>query len=645
MRTRINPVTAEENKLKQNAELWAKTSPKEAVLLPYRSCSELVFVQTEKQEPNLFNNNSTKFYHSQEGALKEANKWFSQLDLKLIDALYIYGVGLGYYFDAAKNWLETNPAHHLIFLEDDIDVIYRLFQTEKGTELLQHDQVDVYYFKDLEDQDTILETLYWNLMTTRSGVSALKLYQEQKPEFFDELQHKILFDIANKDALVDEYLKYGAGFFRNFYPNLKFLSKARWGNALFGKFSKVPAIICGAGPSLQKNLPMLKSLTSKALVFAGGSALNVLDAQGLLPHFGAGIDPNPDQYRRLSTHTSLNMPFFYRNRMFHQALQQVKGELLYISGSGGYDVSDWFEEKFEITAEFFDEGHNIVNFCTELACRLGCNPIIYIGVDLAYTGMQLYAPGVLSDATVNEKELLEEEDIDKRVLNRKDIYGNPTYTLWKWIAESQWIGEFSSEHTDHLFINATEGGIGFPGVANMTLEKTAKQYLTQEFDLPKRIQKEVNNASLPQVTKEKVDQALQDLYDSLKRCVEDLNILIEEGSTIIQRILSENEVPTITQTGKAALYETELADEPAYQYVLDIFNAVYSRVLNRDLTRISNIADDAQRTIKKLEINNKKLSFLRDVASVNIEIINWGAAGPPIPPAKGPKALWKPERG
>ena len=48
-------------------------------------------------------------------------------------------------------------------------------------------------------------------------------------------------------------------------------------------------------------------------------------------------------------------------------------------------------------------------------------------------------------------------------------------------------------------------------------------------------------------------------------------ILIEEAQTLYNNIKTEKQIPPRLQSGRSALYETELADEPGYQYVLDIF--------------------------------------------------------------------------
>lgn len=606
----------------KNCEKWAQTDPKKAVLLPYVDCKDLEFCQTDQNELNLkfVFNHQVHFFYSSQGAMKEATDWFTHLQLTHIPLIYVYGVGLGYYYQAAKNWLQQDPSRRIVFIEDNLAVIHRLFETELGTQLIQDPQVQLHFFEGMEKSKELFNVLYWNFFLTTLTVSALKLYAKVKETVYIELQHKIHYDASLKNSLLTEYLEYGTGFFKNFYPNILCLEGSYLADNLFGKFKNIPAIICGAGPSLEKNIQVLTQLSHKAIIFAGGSAINAINKEHLQPHFAAGIDPNAPQYDRVSTNTAYEVPFLYRNRLLHKAFRAVHGPLLYVTGSGGYDISTLFEEAFNIQGKRLEEGHNVVNFCLEVAHAMGCNPIIFVGMDLAYTHMKAYAPGVVEQNTVDAETIVKEDQVDHAALLKQDIYGEPIYTLWKWMAESEWIGDFAKNDPDTIVINATEGGLGFPGVPNMTLKEVEKNYLKSTYDLKGMIHSEIMNSSLPQVKTEQVLNIMKDLSQSLERCEEDLSVLIEESEVIKARIKKEKKVPTIQQTGKASLYETELAEESGYQYVLQIFNEAYTRVLNRELQALNHLSEIKQ-VIGKIDILIKRFAFLRNVSRVNRELI------------------------
>lgn len=614
-----------EKRFYENIMKWSSVHPREALLLPYRSDPDLSLTQTKNNEVNLVRNHNGQklYYHSNTNAEEEAKKWAEKLELKGKSVIYIFGIGLGYYYKAIKSWLKKDYKRSVVFLENDLGVIRSFFQTETAATFLKDSQASLYYFENINSSSETLDAMYWNYIHTQMVVSALGLYNKIQKELTQELHHKIVYDAAIKNALVEEYLRYGANFFKNFYANQLYLNESYLGTHMFGKLHNVPAIMCGAGPSLTHALDLLPHLRDKALIFAGGSALNALSSSQILPHFGAGIDPNPTQLDRLSTSSGFEVPFFYRNRLLHQAFRKIHGPKLYIPGSGGYDVADWFEKQLDIWyPEYLDEGHNIVNLCVQIASHLGCNPIIFVGMDLGFTGMQTYASGIEKDVKITKEQLTNTGDFDKDALLKKDINGKPLYTLWKWMAEADWIGNFAREHPHISFINCTEAGLGFPGVPNIPLKEACTTYLNRQYDLDNRIHAEIQTCAMPDVTEEKVEDLVKQMYESMKRCIDNLSVIIEETNRVKSKIEQENKIPDILQTGRAALAETELTDEIAYEFIIDLFNNIYSRILNFELQRIKKSRlNEVKRTLKRIELNLKRVNFLKDVARVNIGVI------------------------
>jgi len=606
-----------EKLFENNLKAWSKTCPKEAVLLPYVNSSAIVDCVTDRNEPNIAKN--SLIYHSPKSAQTEAETWFNDLTLQDVSLVFVYGIGLGYYYDAIKNWLKKDRQRRLVFFEDDLAIIHKLFGTERGASILKDPQVQLVYFRDLEDKG-VFDAFYWNFNMTRLAFTALESYVTFKQKLFSDLRYKIAYDAAIKNALVSEYIEYGAAFYVNFYQNMLSLPRSYRGNHLFGKFCKIPAIICGAGPSLANNIATLGSVLDRALVFAGGSAVNVLNNAGLQPHFGAGIDPNLTQLKRLAENQAYEIPYFYRNRLYHAAFNFIHGPRLYINGAGGYDTADYFEEKLHIKEEWLDEGHNVVNFCTEIAQAMGCDPIIFVGMDLAFTGMKEYAPGVVEDANIQQSTILDVANEDNRAMIRPDINGHPTYTLWKWIAESNWLGTYAKEHPTTTIINCTEGGLGFPGVPNRTLKEVSDDYLVRQYELKDRIHAEIQNVAMPNVTEGKVVKIMRGLDSSLQNIIGHFQIMQDETLAEIEKIKAGEK--EIRQSGRAILAETELMEEPAYKAVIEVFNQVYALILSRDVHEL-NIGRYSikQRTIKKLQLKQRKYAFLRDVARINHELI------------------------
>lgn len=613
-------------RFEKNVEYLSRIIPKTALKLPYADCSHVSFCKTRRGEDNLkWEAGGKSFYlHSHVSAQQEAEDWFKSLDLKGVNVLYVYGVGLGYYFDAAKKWLDESVGHYLVFIEDDMAVLHRLLETQRGTEILEHKQVQLHYMERTESSEPMFQWLAWFFVLSQMDFSALRAYEKEKEPLFIQLRSQIMHDSVYHDSIAAEYLRYGKSFYRNFYRNMLYLDESYHGNRLFGEFKKVPAIICGAGPSLDKNIDVLAGLSDRALIFAGGSSLNVLASKGILPHFGAGIDPNPPQYERLISNFGYEVPFFYRNRMYHEAFRAIHGPRLFLNGAGGYDISEWFEEKLGLEGEIIDEGHNVVNFCVEIARNLGCDPIVFVGMDLSYTDMRAYASGVLINASVEEHAIVNQSGLDGAAFYRSDIHGNQVYTLWKWINEAEWIASYAESNPHTRFINATEGGLGFRGIPNHTLVQVRDEHLRAPLDLATRVHGEIQRASMPQVSAAKILDLMKELRESLNRCVELADGLVTEAQVMEEKVKSGKSVVHSLQTGKAALYEEELTEEVAYKRILTLPCQVCNKVLARKMHQIqydSTLKTDREKNLKRLEVDIQKFKFIKEGAQVNLKVM------------------------
>lgn len=580
----------------KNLSLLAGSDPKLAYRLPYY----------------------TPVKEVQRDAKKHLSEWLQSLSLGNASAIYFYGTGQGEHYEQLKEWLHEKKERVFIYVEDDLDHFYYFLHTEECLAFLKDPQAKLVYIPSLNEENSVLEAVQWSLLFVPFQVYCSEEYQKGKQAQFMELKHKLEYDSSIKNSFFQEYLDYGVSFYKNFYPNLFQLENSYLGNKLFGRFAGIPAIICGAGPSLEKQIPLLQKLTGKAIIFSGGSSLNALVAHRLIPHFGAGIDPNASQYKRLQENQVAPIPFFYRNRMEHNACKLIKGPRMYITGSGGYPTAAWFENKLGIEAEEeeIDEGHNVVNFCVEIARSLGCNPILFVGMDLAFTGMKNYADGV----EVGGNRISEE--LKAQAVVKKDIYGEDIHTLWKWIAESQWIGQYAEDHPEVAFINATEGGIGMPGVTNMPLEKAVKEVLVKEYPVAEKIRAEIEKTALSQVNEKRIVEALQELYGSLQRCLDYLDLLKKDAEQIEENIKRTKEVPEMLQSGKAALLESELLEEAGYEAVLDVFVMVHNRMTMRNQTELKRIKSRVKKAMATLEIQKHRYSFLGNAAKVNMHIID-----------------------
>lgn len=521
----------------------------------------------------------------------------SLIDLKGVSVIFIYGIDLEYNYENASKWLHQQKNRALIFLEDDIHVFNKLSLTKNVSNLIYDPQVEAIFLSDEISNKTLFKRLSFTYIKETILICSSRSYSEERKENFDIIRQGLTYEFKIKSTLFNEYQRFGDVFYKNFYLNISLLPQSYIGTALFREFEGVPAIICGAGPSLDKNGEQLLKLQDKALIISGATALCALAKKGVVPHFGTAIDPYHSQYYRVCAVQDIQIPFFYRNRLCHEALKVLKGKRLYIPGTCGYTISEWFENELGIQSEVIEEGHSVVNFSLQIAQALGCNPIILMGVDCAYTGEKCYAED--SNACLDDNE----RTIDvKKGVKGTDIFGRPIMTEWKWIIEADWISEFAKNHQDCKIINATEGGLGFKNVPNCKLEEVADRWLRHSIN-QEEIIRAVNSCPSININQNQIRALASDLLGSLNRCVNLLNTLIDLCD---KQICSCN----FCHLSQKLLCDVEFEHEIAFKAILEDFSRVFYAMHQREEQ------ENAKQNNEKEKVAFERLRyvFLKDAA-------------------------------
>ncbi len=234
-------------------------------------------------------------------------------------------------------------------------------------------------------------------------------------------------DSLEEHLLLATYRDFGIPELMNVFTNFE---KGQRADALVGKFEGVPAIICGAGPSLKKKFPALKKVGDGALVFGGGSALKPLSEANIPIHFAAAVDPD-------ACHNYLKVPLFYQNRVSATFLSLHQGPKLCVGDSGAFPLEEWLTDLPQC-----DAGWNVSTFAAAVAAALGCFPIYLVGVDLCRVGSR------------------------KSLISSTDQEGNSVMTSPDFFMAKKWFEAFAKKVP---CINSSEGGLELEGIAHKPL--------------------------------------------------------------------------------------------------------------------------------------------------------------------------------
>ena len=390
------------------------------------------------------------------------------------DWICVIGVSQALY-EQHKAALDADPKKRLIFIDTE------------GTHIqFDHRQVQIFPGGSLLERMHAAKKIGWKSVFQTAAVIDLTGESDLCSQFEAAL-------FRQKEAahlLLSDWADVGESVLKHAFSHWSALPDVRSGLQLKGKFEGIPAIICGAGPSLKKNRHLLNR--DQALIFAGGAALNQLEVE---PHFAASVD------RGASVHffkqqSFWQVPFFYQSRMNPKNFSLLHGEKLYVP-DGCYSAESWLSG-----LDTFDGGWTVGTFLMSLAVFFGCNPIISIGMDLCYEGEQKYA---FCNAPIDRLSLVE----------TKDRAGNTVWTQKDWLMAAEWMAELSQRRWDLTFINATEGGLRLGGaIQERSLEEVLNSF-SLSTDLDGLVHTEMMSLDFMSIPLSRMNEWKK----SLKRCL------------------------------------------------------------------------------------------------------------------------------
>ncbi|MFY7842702.1 MAG: motility associated factor glycosyltransferase family protein [Rhabdochlamydiaceae bacterium] len=479
-----------------------------------------------------------------------------------LDGFFIYGCGLGEYYKDVRSWLDKKPHRKLVLIEQDRECLEIFLKTSIAFDVIKHPQIYLHFIFDPQPKESIIEELAFTYPFDKFEVYFTDFYQEMEPHLKEDFSLSLSRRITVIHGAFQEALHYQE-IVKNILPNYRFLLESFDPLNLKDKFKGIPALVCGAGPSLADSCDELHQLKDKAIIFAGGSSITALNHLGFEPHFCLAFDPNLTEKDRLKEAFSFETPFIYGNRLHPSIFQLFNHMWGYAKLHAEGPLEKWMIEQLGLNDEnvgqdLTDEALSVTTIAVWLARYLGCYPIIFLGIDLAFTKNHSYSHGVLDDQRIDLRTLEKESKVGEKLLKLKDVYDQDIFSLTKWVMEADVISHISSQYPDCKFINLSKGGIGFKNIPHLSLKELLQHHSFIQKDIKGVIHREVLQA-FPNgcLANDFIVQKLQSLKHSFPR----VKKLLEKASLEIEN--NKN-----LYGGRLFLLEEELEAEPLYKIFL-----------------------------------------------------------------------------
>lgn len=546
---------------------FEELNPRAAALLSIADTSGVRLCETGGVE-NIIDERQKPYYlHDPQSPEKEAVHWWSSIEMKKVECLVIFGIGAGLHWKALIPWLQRKPERRVIVLEDDLAVLSCFLRSSLAPLFFKDNQSSLLYLEGGEEGKRLLEVLAWYLYQKPYKIVASPSNMQRHDAFFQQLKMELTTVEIDVKSVVNEFFTFGEGQLRNFGRNLFFWNKSLQGASLFNQFRGMPAIVAAAGPSLDQEMALLREKNSSALVLAGGSSIGALLQGGVIPHFTASVDPNAAQYSRLRQAEPFCLPLFYRSRALFEGLFLHKGPLLYLRGGDGYPIVDLMEKSLGVTGRTLDGGDSVSNLLIELATVLGCDPIIMVGYDLAYTEGARYTKNV-SESLQHGEEVAFTGETRGALVQAPGADGSMVNTEVKWITEARWIERFAKEYPHANLINTSLHGLQVTGVEYMSFAEACAKYCA-----PTRDVEGITHLALEEASK------IPFSLPELSRTIYQLSSSMERASAILQKIEAlANTLSDPEEHHEIVELWHMLEQEHAFRYVLLPFSMMHQKL-------------------------------------------------------------------
>lgn len=223
--------------------------------------------------------------------------------------------------------------------------------------------------------------------------------------------------------------------------------------------------IIAGGPSLDKNLPLLRERKDGEIVITVGTSLKKCVNDGIKPDYVITTDPKPACMYQFDGMYNCDVPMILLSTAYREVIAAYKGEKYLLFQDGIAAAERIAKQKNE---PLFSSGGSVTTTALDFCIQMEAKEIVFLGLDLANTGGKSHHSGTAERRdTTNESSLWVE-----------DIYGNPVQTSNAFDGYRRWIEEriqkAREDGTKIRFIDATEGGAKVAGTEILTLAEVMR---------------------------------------------------------------------------------------------------------------------------------------------------------------------------
>lgn len=408
------------------------------------------------------------------GMVRENDKWtYIDYEDRRIDefaknikpgkrTIIVIGFGLGNCISKLLNQIDNN---NLIVLENDIQMMNCALAIRDLSKVLSDNRVKVEICYGNKNINEILEKNIKNIFFASTlDVIICPGYSEIHSEFtstaIEYIKKVFNNSIVNKNTMQ----VMSESILKTLFDNIPYIVKSNYANHLKNLFVGKTAVVVSSGPSLSKNLHILKEYNDKVIIITSARNLNYMSSEGIVPHLVCMIDHGDIVYDHAKDSFSKGLFFVSTEHANNKAVKNIENFNMFCTVLFQELISKITEREYEK----FPSISSVAHLSTIIAVYMGCKNVIFVGQDLAYTDNKSH------DSFSGAKwgaDLSDRNDL----FYVEGNYGDKVLTDLSLQNFRQWIEDYIADKNEIRFINCTEGGAKINGTYVAGLKETLDQ--------------------------------------------------------------------------------------------------------------------------------------------------------------------------
>ncbi|EOV9355467.1 motility associated factor glycosyltransferase family protein [Campylobacter coli] len=452
----------------------------------------------------------------------------------LYPVLYFYGFGNGVLFKAL---LQNKNHQHIVVFEKDIEIIWIMFHILDFSSELQSARLMILENDKLQAQD------YTELCSSKPFFQFSRIYFLELMSHYYERFHEDILGLNKKLAETFKNIILRNGNdpldalqgIEQFVYNLPQMITHPSYKELLSKRKGISdtAIIVSTGPSLIKQLPLLKKYANKATIFCADSSYPILAKHGIKPDYVCMLERTEitaEFFNNDFGEFDKDIIFICAGVVHPKAIEYLKGRNLVIT-------QKVLAFPYYINLKDFSYaavGLSVAHTLSYLATYLSHKNIIFIGQDLAYAENGNSHPDDYQNSANYESQMYE------HILTTAYGGNGKVETHSIWLLFKNWFENEMIPNTRKMGIttyNCTEGGARIEGTIEKPFLWACENLLDKNLNKPFE---KLEPLSLNKQN-EFLLKAYYKVYQSIKHCRDFSKILSNDFENIQNIYLSLNE--------------------------------------------------------------------------------------------------------